>query len=74
MSCWCDGEDPGCETCHPSMHPDTRVAVRLVRTTHAQLCEAAISGDGATLLIAAAAYRSAVELNRLYDYAKGRKS
>jgi hypothetical protein len=42
MSCWCDGDDPGCEVCHPGMHPDARHAFRRVRDAQKALEAAAV--------------------------------
>ena len=41
MSCWCDGDDPGCEVCHPNMHRDARRALRRVRDARIALEKAA---------------------------------
>jgi hypothetical protein len=43
MSCWCDGGDPGCELCRPSLDDRQRVAVRAVSALQAKLLQLAAS-------------------------------
>jgi hypothetical protein len=49
-NCWCDGEDPGCETCHPWMTAEARVearAKRKVRDAAQELLRALLNAEWA---------------------------
>jgi hypothetical protein len=37
MSCYCDGNDPGCETCHPDMLPEARGDMRALQLAQLNL-------------------------------------
>jgi hypothetical protein len=61
MSCWCDGEDPGCAVCHPSLDDRQRLAVRATKRAREKLLEVATMGDVADDLVEAArCYRLAL--------------
>ena len=72
MSCWCDGEDPGCETCHPEMLPEARQAFRTQKVAERVLIRIALHRETtdvwtATLVAAADAYRTASEEASVFD-------
>lgn len=67
MSCYCDGDDPGCEVCHPNMLPKARADLRARQLAQINLLGAAAKDsrggdwherDGAVVL-AADYYREA---------------
>ncbi len=69
MSCWCDGDDPGCETCHPTMRPEKRASLRRVKAAREELLRFVVEVDGGLemgpgLGIAAECYRNAVLADR----------
>jgi hypothetical protein len=58
MSCWCDGDDPGCEVCHRHLTNRQRIAVRATKAAREALLvgvEKGASGDNLRWL--AEAYR-----------------
>lgn len=73
MSCWCDGEDPGCPHCHPDMLPEARAAFRAVKKAReallgrARIDRALDETTDALVLQAAAAYRAAVRERERFD-------
>jgi len=58
MSCWCDGEDPGCETCHPMQTPARRKLEREHKKAVEFLLTIARTGRADGILQAARAYEA----------------
>jgi hypothetical protein len=48
MSCWCDGEDPGCSACHPSMSDEDRAQVRQQRAIYLRALAAKLDDAAGT--------------------------
>jgi hypothetical protein len=69
MSCWCDGDDPGCERCHPSMTAAARVAFRAEKAAMVALLKLALSEhvQAHELADAAKAYREAKNMRSRFD-------
>ena len=63
MSCFCDGNDPGCETCHPAMVPEARAELRALQLAQFNLLGAAAKDgqNGKEVILAANNYREAVK-------------
>lgn len=63
MSCYCDGNDPGCEVCHPDMLPECRADLRALQLAQLTLLGTAARDQrsGADILRAADAYREAAK-------------
>jgi hypothetical protein len=68
MSCWCDGDDPGCEVCQPTMRQEQRDTARALKRVTGELLQAAEkSGSAKTTTVlqcAALNYRIALEAYR----------
>jgi hypothetical protein len=65
MSCWCDGDDPGCKVCHPAMSRERRDTARaLQRVTRELLATVAENAGSIPLVKAAHDYRVALEAYR----------
>lgn len=69
MSCWCDGDDPGCKVCHPNMLPEAREAFRADKQAVTALLALALREDVAAydLILAAKAWRDARKTKNTFD-------
>lgn len=69
MSCYCDGNDPGCQICHPNMLPEARVDLRALQRAQLNLLVTAAKDQRieADVLRAADAYREAARRANRWD-------
>ena len=70
MSCYCDGNDPGCEVCHPDMVSEARIDLRALQLAQINLLGEAAKNDRKEVYVlvhAADTYREAAKRANTWD-------